>query len=113
VRLAARALVADADLEAISRLVGILEVVRVGLSDTPRQMRLSGYVWGEREDGLGVVVACEDVREPRLTLAGFDARQVADLEDLVELAALDRDELLRRRHARRHVADIDGWDLRK
>jgi hypothetical protein len=110
-RLAARALVGETDLEAISRLAGALEVVRVGISETPRQMRLTGYVWGEREDGTSVVVACEDVREPRVTLAGLDAPLAPDLEDLVELATLDREELRRRRHARRHVANIDGWEL--
>ena len=111
VRLAARALVTEKDLEAVSRLAGPLEVVRVGISETPRQMRLSGYVWGERADGLGVVVACEDVREPRVTVSGFDAPFTADLEDLIELSTLDREELRRRRHARRHVANVDGWEL--
>ena len=111
VRLAARALVSQAELDTISRMAGPLEVVRVGISETPRHMRLSGYVWGEHEAGLGVVVACEDVREPRVTLAGFDASLGADLEDVVELATLDRDELRRRRHARRHVANVDGWEL--
>jgi hypothetical protein len=111
VRLAARALVSEADLEVISRLAGVLEVVRVGISDTPRQMRLSGYVWGERADGLGVVVACEDVREPRVRVSGFAGPLAADLEDLVALASVDREELRRRRHARRYVANVDGWEL--
>jgi hypothetical protein len=111
VRLAARALIGEADLEAISRLAGVLEVVRVGISDAPRQMRLSGYVWGERADGLGVVVACEDVREPRVTVSGFAGSLAADLEDLVALASVDREELRRRRHARRHVSNVDGWEL--
>jgi hypothetical protein len=111
VRLAARALVTEADLEAISRLAGPLEVVRVGISDAPRQMRMGGYVWSHCDDGLAVVVACEDVREPRVSVAGFDGPLVADLEDLIELVSVDREELRRRRHARRRVANVDGWDL--
>jgi hypothetical protein len=111
VRLAARAPVTEADLDSISKLAGALEVVRVGISDTPRQMRLSGYVWGESASGLAVVLACEDVRESRVTVAGFDGPLVADLEDMLELATLDREELRKRRHARRHVADVDGWAL--
>jgi hypothetical protein len=111
VRLAARALVSEAHLEAISRLAGVLEVVRLGISDAPRQMRLSGYVWGERADGLGVVIACEDVREPRVTVSGFAGSLAADLEDLVALASVDGEELRRRRHAKRHVANVDGWEL--
>src|SRR5262249_6871875 len=59
VRLAARALVTDADLEAISRIVGPVDVTRFGISDTPRQMRLTGYVWGARFEGPVVVLACE------------------------------------------------------
>src|SRR5437762_7965018 len=46
-RLAARALVTPAEMEAISRMAGPINVVRVGISDVPRAMRLSGYVWGE------------------------------------------------------------------
>jgi len=111
VRLAARALVTDADLDAVSRLSGSLEVVRVGISDAPRQMRLSGYVWGQTAEGLAVALACEDVREPRVALNGFDAPVTADLDDLVELASLDREAFRRRRHARRQVANIDGWEL--
>jgi len=111
VRLAARALVSEADLEAISRLAGTLDVVRVGISDEPRHMRLSGYVWGQSTDGLAVALACEDVREARVTIAGFDAPLVADVEDLVDLASRDRDEFWRRRHARRRVEDVDGWPL--
>jgi hypothetical protein len=111
VRLAARASVSEADLEAISRLPGVVDVVRVGISDAPRHMRLSGYVWGDHASGLAVALGCEDVREPRVTVSGFDSSSVADFEDLVELATLDREELRQRRHARRHVSDIDGWDL--
>ena len=111
VRLAARATVTEVELAEVARLGGILEVTRVGISDEPRSMRLSGYVWGESSEGLAVVVACEDVREPRVTLAGFDGSLAADLEDLVELASLDREELIRRRHARRRVENVDTWDL--
>jgi len=111
VRLAARATVTDAQLDEVSRVTGVVHVVRVGISDEPRQMRLSGYVWGEGSDGLAVVLACEDVREPRVTLSGFDGSLAADLEDLVELATLDRDELMRRRHTRRRVENVDSWDL--
>ena len=111
VRLAARALVAEDVLDSLSRLMGPLEVLRIGISDQPRQMRLSGYVWGQTTEGLAVALACEDVREPRVTVSGFDAPLVADLEDLVELATPDRDEFRRRRHARRRVEDIDGWPL--
>ena len=111
VGLAARAMVSEDVLDSVSRLVGPLEVVRVGISDQPRQMRLSGYVWGQTAEGLAVALACEDVREPRVTVSGFDAPLVADLEDLVELASFDRDEFRRRRHARRQVSHIDDWDL--
>jgi hypothetical protein len=111
VRLAARALVSEADLAVLSQLMGPLEVVRVGISDAPRTMRLSGYVWAEAPEGLAVALACEDVREPRVTVSGFDAPLAADVEDLVAVATLDREEWLRRRHARRRVQNVDGWDL--
>ncbi|MBV8715991.1 MAG: hypothetical protein JO020_33555 [Chloroflexi bacterium] len=111
VRLAARALVTDSMLVALSRLGGPLEVVRVGISDTPRQMRLSGYVWGQTSEGLAVVLACEDVRQPRVTVAGFDGPTAADIEDLVELTTMDHEEFRRRRHERRQVADVDAWPL--
>jgi hypothetical protein len=111
VHLAARAPVSESVLDAISRLAGPLEVVRVGISDTPRQMRLSGYVWGEGSEGLAVALALEDVREPRVTVSGFDGPIAADFEDLLELATLDHDEFRRRRHQRRRVADVDGWPL--
>jgi hypothetical protein len=112
-RLAARATVSEADLAAISRLSGAVEVVRVGVSDTPRQMRFGGYVWGERDTNLAVVVACEDVREARVTVAGLDGPLMAELEDVLELVSIDREELVRRRHVRRRVANVDGWDLLK
>jgi hypothetical protein len=111
VRLAARALVTEAQLEAISRLAGAMDVVREGVSDSPRRMWLSGYVWGERPEGLVAVLACEDVREPRVRLAGFAASAADDLADLVALLPLDEDEVRKRRHARRRVTDPDGWPL--
>jgi len=111
VRLAARALVSEADLEAISHIVGPVEVTRLGISDAPRHMRLTGYVWGERLEGLVVVVACGDVVEPRVTIAGFQGSAGEDLEDLIALGAVDVEALRERRHARRRVDNVDGWEL--
>lgn len=111
VRLAARALVSPADLEALSRVSGLVLVQRVGISDTPRTMRLSGYVWGERPESLAVSLACEDMREPRVSVAGFEGSLADDLEDLIALALADDAEFRRRRHARRKVADVDAWPL--
>lgn len=111
VRLAARARISETDLETISRIAGPISVVRLGISNTPRHMRLSGYVWGERDDGLAVVVACEDVREPRVTLAGWQAPADGDIEDLLAVLAVDTEQLRQRRHARRRVADVDAWGL--
>jgi hypothetical protein len=113
VRLAARALVTEDELEAISRLGSrTSEVVRVGISDAPRQMRLSGYVWGERPEGLVIVLSLEDVVEPRVTLKGFDG-DPEELEDILALVNIDTEELRRRRHARRHVSNVDAWSLMK
>ena len=61
VRLAARALVTEADLEALSRIVGPVEVVRRGHLRHAAADATDGYVWGERLEGLVVVLACEDV----------------------------------------------------
>lgn len=115
-RLAARAPIAEADLETLSRLTGPLDVTRVGISSLPRRMTL-GYVWGERADGLAVVVRCEDATEPRITLEGAPGEQ-ADIDDLIRLlhssgvlADADLDRLRRRHHARRRVADVDAWRL--
>jgi hypothetical protein len=113
VRLAARALVSEADLDTISRIVGPLQVTRFGISDTPREMRLTGYVWGERVEGLVVVLACEDMQEPRVTIAGFQGLPSEELEDLVALRAVDVEALRERRHARRRIRSIDGWELMK
>ncbi|MBV9582955.1 MAG: hypothetical protein JO057_30595 [Chloroflexi bacterium] len=111
VRLAARALVSETDLEAISRIVEPVEVTRLGISDTPRQMRLTGYVWGERFEGLVVVLACEDVREPRVTIAGCAAPADEVIADLIALGVVDAEALRTRRHARRRVQNVDGWEL--
>jgi hypothetical protein len=111
VRLAARALVAEEGLEAISRIAGPIEVTRFGISDTPRRMRLTGYVWGERFEGLVVVLACADVREPRVYVAGYDGDLAEDLEDLIQLGAADAEALRARRHARRRVQNVDEWEL--
>ncbi|HLZ27281.1 MAG TPA: hypothetical protein VKV73_08155 [Chloroflexota bacterium] len=122
-RLAARATVSEADLEALSRMADPVDVVRVGISSTPRRMRLDGYVWGPGPSGLGVALACEDLREPRVSLAGIEAvpgdegledliailqaRALLGDQDLVELRERGR----ARRHAARRVASITGWSL--
>lgn len=105
VTLAARALISDADLEALSRLSGPVEVLRRGISETPRMMTLQ-YVWGDRPEGPAVVVRCEDVREPRVTL---DGSEVSDLDTLISM--VDNDEFQRRRHASRRVSNPDAWPL--
>ena len=122
-RLAARATVSEADLEALSRLSGPIDVVRVGISNTPRRMLLEGYVWGPGPRGLGVAVACEDEREPRVTLAGGATLAQEDvLEEVIDLLrdktvlgeqdvqAL-RERIRQRRHAARHVSNVDAWSL--
>ena len=123
IRLAARATITQTDLEALSRLSGAIHVVRVGISSTPRRMVLDGYAWGPGASGLGVALACEDVRETRVTLNGVEAPPRDDgLEDLIailrERALLsDRDEqdlrerIRHRRHAARRVADVNAWSL--
>ena len=116
VRLAARAPITDRQLEALSRLTDPVDVVRVGISPSPRPMTLS-YVWGQRPGGLAVAVRCEDVQEPRVTLehATADPGAFDDLVGLLQsrgiLQAADVDALRRRRHARRQVADVDAWRL--
>ncbi len=110
VRLAARALISEQNLESVSKIAGPIDVTRVGISSTPRRMSLQ-YVWGVRPEGLAVVVRCEDVHEPRLTLRGLAMPAEADLEDLIALVAPDAEALRQRRHARRRVADVDAWRL--
>lgn len=123
VRLAARATVSDADLEALSRLEGAIDVVRVGISSTPRRMRLDGYVWGPGASGTSVALACEDRREPRVSLAKVEAvPEDQTLEDLIAIlhasAVLTdqdlqefRERRRQRRHAARRVSDVDSWSL--
>jgi hypothetical protein len=117
VRVAARGLTSSADLETLSRISDApVTVVRVGISDSPRQMSLR-YVWGERPEGLAVVVACEDIHEPRVSLRGGTA-EPDGLHDLVAvlqakgvLGGHDLQELRQRRHAGRRVVNVDGWPL--
>ena len=116
VRLAARALAYAADLDALSKLEGTINVVRVGISDTPRQMRLS-YVWGERPEGLVVVLRGEDAAEPRVTLAGASppSDSFGELLSLLQAKGVvdeaDLDQLRQRRHAARYVQNVDSWIL--
>jgi hypothetical protein len=119
VRLAARALISEADLETVSRIpADAVEVMRVGISSEPRRMRLS-YVWGARSGSLAIALAAEDQREPRVTLHGVGTAGAADpLNDLVAIlqskgVLLDADfEAMRRRgHAARRVSNVDDWPL--
>jgi hypothetical protein len=121
VRLAARATVSEADLEALSRISGPTEVTRVGISSTPRTMLLEGYVWGPGMKGLGVALTCEDVREPRVTLTGVEGLPRDDgIEDLLEILQTQnvlgeqdlqqvRERIRQRRHAAGRVSDVDAW----
>jgi len=122
VRLAARATVSDADLDALSRLDGPIEVIRQGISSTPRTMVLDGYVWGADQAGSvqAVALACADVHEPSVTLAGIDARpRDAVLDDLIAVLraksvlgdqdVLDlRERIRQRRHAALRVSNINA-----
>jgi hypothetical protein len=123
VRLTARAVVSEADLEGLSRLAGPTQVVRVGISDTPRGMLIEGYVWGEGPDGLAVALVCADIREPRVTLDGVHgwpsddtvddlvgtlrAKGLLDEQDLDALA----ERIRHRRHTQRRVSNINAWKL--
>lgn len=107
VRLAARALIGEADLSTLAHVFGVVEVTRIGISETPRRMRLTGYVWGDTAEGPAVVLACEDVVEPRVTVTGYQGSPEDELEDLIATNA----EVIARRHARRRVADPDAWQL--
>ena len=107
VRLAARALVSEADLLVLSRVSGPVNVTRIGISETPRHMRVSGYVWGQTAEGLAVVVGCEDLAEPRVTVTGFTGSADDELEDLIAT----NEEIIARRHARRRVSNPDAWQL--
>jgi hypothetical protein len=114
-RLAARAPVSDADLGALSELLGgALEVVRQGIDPTPRQMRLEGYVWGPGSRGQAAALVCADAAEPRVTLAGatpIPAGVEALLVDKGVLTSDDITALRQQQHAARRVADIDAWPL--
>jgi hypothetical protein len=79
---------------------------------------LMNYLWGERPEGLVVVVQCEDVREPRLTVQGFAAPVFDDMADLIHVLAArglvddaGLEALRSRRHAARRVTNVDGWGL--
>jgi len=130
VRLVARAPIAAADLDALSALEarshlesgpGVsagIPVTRVGISDIPREMTLA-YVWGEKPEGLAVVIRCMDATEPRLTLdmatPSVDVDVVSDLLTVLSrkgvLDEANLEDLRRRRHAARRVANIEGWTL--
>jgi hypothetical protein len=111
VRLAARALITEADLLTLSALVAPVAITRVGISDTPRTMRVQ-YVWGARPEGLAVVVSCVDVGEPRVTVAGFSRLDTgAELLELLRDSGAITDAMLQQRHAARRVANVDGWPL--
>ena len=105
VTLAARAIVSEADLETFSRLRGPVEVIRHGISEASRRMTFE-YVWGHRPEGPVLVLRCQDLCEPRVTLDGSDG---SDLDTLISM--LDNDEFRRRRHAARRVTDPDAWAL--
>jgi hypothetical protein len=116
VRLAARALIGDDQLHQLSRISEPVDVIRIGISESPRRMRLT-YVWGEGLDGQSITLVCEDVREPRVTLEGgsFMFDEVSELLALLKargvLGDADLDELWSRRHAARRVANVDAWPL--
>jgi hypothetical protein len=85
-RLAARCPISNEDLEKLATFAEV-DVVRQGISDTPRRMWLEGYVHGPGAKGSGVALVCSDVVEPRVTMAGFSgaheppkAGQVRDLD---------------------------------
>jgi hypothetical protein len=79
-------------------------------------MRVS-YVWGERPEGLAVVLRGEDAGEARVTLAGGSppSDPLADLMALLTAKGVIGDEdlemLRRQRHAARRVANVDSWSL--
>jgi hypothetical protein len=119
VRLAARALVSDVELKALAHLSGAFAVTRVGISDTARRMVLMGYVWGETAEGVAVALACEDVREPRVTVRGLDGPATSSqLDSLLAtlrargvLDGAEIDALRAEQHAARRVSDVNAWSL--
>lgn len=116
VRLAARAQVTDVDLEGLAGLESRVDVIRHGISETPRTMSMD-YVWGPNMDGVAVAVRCQDLPTARVTLsaASIPSDPLQDLLDLLLgggiLSDSDREELRSRRHAARRVADLDEWNL--
>jgi hypothetical protein len=118
--LAARCVVSAEALQAVRDLrfsASPLEVVRVGVSHEPRRMRLDEYVWGPCARGeLGLALRCEDVREPRVTLAGATLHEDVDtllglLDEVAVLDVTDLEKLKQRRHAARQVDNVDSWPL--
>ena len=104
--LVARCILSTEALEAVRGLDGAFGVVRVGVSDAPRRMLLDDYVWGpasSQNRSIGVVVRCEDFRQPRVTLTASDV----PVERVMLRRLLDPEQ----RHAARQVDDIDAWPL--
>jgi hypothetical protein len=116
IRLVARSPVTEAQLDALSKLEAIAPVTRVGISDTSRPMNIQ-YLWGERPEGLGVVVRCVDAGQQQLTPGGAALSDDA-LGDLISVLSAkgvlddtDMARLRQRRHQARHVESIDRWRL--
>ena len=115
-RLAARAPISQTDLDALSLMATAVPVVRIGISDTPREMTCA-YMWGERPEGLAVVIRCIDFHEARLTLDSTTAPDDGVTDLIAVLSAngvlddADLEGLRRRRHAARRVASVDAWPL--
>jgi hypothetical protein len=126
-RLAVRTAVSDADLRVVSELhqsQAAVEVVRVGISQEPRRMRLVQYAWGERGDALAVVLACAELGTLRVALDSTPPPPAPtdsfdDLLSLLEqkglLSQQEQQLLLDSRRERdlaaRHVANPDAWPL--
>jgi hypothetical protein len=117
VRLAARALISESDLESLMDLVltDSVEVTRVGISDAPRRMRFD-YVWGERPEGSAVAVTCIDVGRPRVTVAGITGLDmtmelIGTLRNMGLLLGPALDTFFQRGHSVRWVGSVDGWPL--
>lgn len=117
VSLVARATVTETDLTRLSELPSRVDVIRHGISETPRSMHMV-YVWGPNRDRQpAVAVRFADASEPRVHLAGVSLVEDS-LEDLIDvlvqtgaLTEAARTDLRSRRHAARRVADLDGWLL--
>ena len=117
VRLVARCAISPLELDTLSRMSGAVPVIRVGISDTPREMTIE-YVWSERPGGLAVAIRCVDAAlEPRLTLDHATPVDEA-LADLIAVLSAkgvlndaDIEALRRRRHAARRVANVDARPL--